>query len=245
MCWRRMPETQGSRQFATVPVRHRVVDQHEPWQFTRIQNVQGLARAASFRHLVAKFRKYRGHETADILVVIDHQNNCVLCSLSRLQSWLYLWRGGNVLRARQIDPDRGANPQPAFDADAAARLPRNSVNLTQAEPGTSPESLGREKRFERLREHVLGHSRSGITDGKADKVARWQIETLLRHTSHIDVGSRNRQAAPGGHGIARVEGQVQDDEFNLRRVRNRGPEIALENRLDPDRRPNRSKQQIT
>ena len=64
-----MPETQGSRQFATVPVRHRVVDQHEPWQFTRIQNVQGFTCAASFRHLVAKFRKYRGHETTNILVV--------------------------------------------------------------------------------------------------------------------------------------------------------------------------------
>ena len=71
-----------------------------------------------------------------------------------------------------------------------------------------------------MRFHFRTHPRSGVRDRQHHVVARFQF----RGTAHTvlverDVRGFQREFAAAGHGIARVDGQVHDDLFNLSGIR--------------------------
>ncbi len=105
-------------------------------------------------------------------------------------------------------------------------LLHDRVGHGQAEPGPLADVLGREKRIEDLRLHVLRHARAIVGDFEDDSIA---IEVMP--------GADDEHAAAVGadHGLLGVDDQVEQDLLNLMRVGKRLRQAGGE-RLDGRRR---------
>ena len=110
--------------------------------------------------------------------------------------------------------DRGAFAGPALDARGAARLARHSIDHRQAEPGSLADFLGGEEGLERALDDFGRHAGSGVADGELDIVAVLELGVAR----HFDLRSSRSQDSPVGHGVARVDREVEDRDLELGRI---------------------------
>src|SRR6185437_13890132 len=110
-----------------------------------------------------------------------------------------------------INLDRRALPDLAIDLDVAAGLLDEAVHLAQPKAGALPELLGGEERLEGAIDYLAGHAGAGVADANGDVLAGRQIgiDTAILLIG-IDVGAFYRQLAAGRHGVARVDGEIDE-----------------------------------
>ena len=117
----------------------------------------------------------------------------------------------------KIDIERRAFTGRTVYRDHPIVLPDDSVDRSQPQSGSFAGFLGGKKRFKDVRLHVGGHSRSAIGNGKPHILPRRQFHSaaldLRRVKKHV--AGLNHQSAAGGHSIARIYGEVQDDLLDL------------------------------
>ena len=110
---------------------------------------------------------------------------------------------------RQIDRERRAFAQFAFHRDGAPGLVRKAVNLRQAETGPLADRLGGEKRIEHLGHDVRGNADPGIPDGDGHMIA------LSSAVIEDNIAGLDGHRTAVRHGIARIDGQVDQRRFEF------------------------------
>ena len=122
-------------------------------------------------------------------------------------------RGDRRLAARQIDRDLGAVADLARDLHRAAGAMRQAVDLGQAETGALVRSLGGEERFDHARQEIGRNAAAGIGDGERDIVAGGAVRRVVGGQRNIL--RRNRYASAIGHGIAGIDREIDQRQFEL------------------------------
>ena len=98
-------------------------------------------------------------------------------------------------------------------------------------PGALAGFLGRKERIENLVLNLPGNSRAGVRHRDAHVWANFGLRIhagigfVEHHIFHLD-----GQFAALGHGVARVDAEVQQDLVQLRRVAGDGPQVG--NRME-------------
>ena len=110
--------------------------------------------------------------------------------------------------AGQKQCNRGATARRAGYVGGTAGLLGKAVDLRKPEPGALAHFFGGEKRFENPRQNFGGNSLSTVGDADSDKGAAQALFADL--ASKRDRLGRDRQNAARGHGVARIEGEVEE-----------------------------------
>src|SRR6476659_3744834 len=101
----------------------------------------------------------------------------------------------------------------------AARLTNKSKHLAETETGAFSDPFGGEERVERLADDLVAHARSSVADGEPDVLTGSHLIAAWISTADAHIRGSNRQLSALGHGIARVDRQVEQSVFELPRVR--------------------------
>ena len=137
--------------------------------------------------------------------------------------------------ARKIDLDAGAMAILAIDLDVAARLLDESVHHAQAEAGSLANFLGGEERIKHLVEYGRRDAGPGVADrdhrvgSRGDFAVSFGIGFVEMHVAGFE-----GQFSPIRHGIARIDGKVDDRRGELTRVDQCRPGVFLKHRFDLD-----------
>ena len=96
-----------------------------------------------------------------------------------------------------------------------------AVNLRQAKPGTLADLFGREKRIENLGQKIRRNAGSGIAELKQ------QISLDIAAVIGRDVADRYTETAAVRHGIAGIDRNIDDGEFQLGKVDFHRPDVRI------------------
>jgi hypothetical protein len=133
----------------------------------------------------------------------------------------------------------------AIDLDVPVRLLDEAVHHAEPQPGSLSFGLGGEERLEHMLNHLRRHAASSIGDGQHDVLARHHIAM----TGGVIVGQRgiarlDRQPAVPVHGVACIDGKVQQRVFDLQGVHERVPKTPGDHGFDLDAVAQRTPQQF-
>jgi hypothetical protein len=105
--------------------------------------------------------------------------------------------------------------------------------LAQSQTRAFARLLRGEEWVECLGQHIFCHAGSGVADSHQDAVTGRRILRPLRRW-RSDKGSRHCQRPAARHGIARVDGEVQDGMLDLVWIDERHWQVGLEPQIDAD-----------
>ena len=109
----------------------------------------------------------------------------------------------------------GAGAGLAFDDDPALMLLDNAIDGGQAQAGALADFLGGEKRLEEMAQGGVVHAAAGVGDAQADEMAGAGFGIDHAGDGFEDAGSgADGQASAVGHGVAGVDGEVDQDLFD-------------------------------
>src|SRR5690606_3497116 len=128
---------------------------------------------------------------------------------------------GGVVRGErgQIDVKGRSLADVAGNPEEAAVAAHDAEDGGEAEAGALADALGGEERLEDLVEVFGGDADAGVADGQAHVVAGFDFsgEARVGLGDFKDAGLK-REGAAGGHGVAGVDGEVEQDLVELGRV---------------------------
>ncbi|CAM2138225.1 hypothetical protein PT2222_100181 [Paraburkholderia tropica] len=143
--------------------------------------------------------------------------------------------------ARQIQMHRRARADRAVDRGQSARALAEREHLRQPEPRAHALRLGRIERLERAREHVGRHADARILQRNVHEFA---VERKALAGPERDIARAHREAAAVGHGVARVDGEIDEREFEFGDVDVHGPHAFVDIDDERDLRAQRRAQQF-
>ena len=122
---------------------------------------------------------------------------------------------------------------------------RKAVHHAQAEAGALADVLGGEERFEGAGGDIRGHAGAGIGHGNHDVLAGSDVAMLLRiGLVECRIADLDRQPAAVGHGVARVEHQVEQRRGQLPGIDAGQPQLPIEQEFTFDMFAEGSSQQL-
>ena len=121
-----------------------------------------------------------------------------------------------AMMAREVEAHRRALADLGIDPHLPARLPGEAVDHRQPEPGALADRLGGEERIEGARDHVGRHAGAGVGDAERDVLPRRQVALARGALVEPFVGGLDGEAAAVGHGVARVDAEVEQRVLELR-----------------------------
>nr|GEU28229.1 hypothetical protein [Tanacetum cinerariifolium] len=221
-----------ARQFrAAQRAGHHHVGKQQVDRHAAVDHRQRGRGVAGFEHAIAQFGEHVHHGGAHVVVVLGHQDG-----FAAAHDGLGFQHGVRVFRlarARQVQLDGRALAHLAVDLDVAARLLDQAIHHRQAEAGALAFRLGGKERFERLRQHLCRHAAARVADGNHDVLAGRDVGMALAVRA-VEQGIVDFDGEPAGafHGVARIDGQVQDRVFHLGHVDGSAPQAAGHHGLD-------------
>src|SRR6185369_3387901 len=126
-------------------------------------NSARFGRAAGFEHDVAAIFQDAGGHLSNGRVVFHDQQGAAAGPGCCVVRWLLSW-DGHLVQAWEVDPERGAVPELAVDADVPATLLHDAVDGCEAEPRALPDFFGGEEWFENAPLRLRGHPGAGVLD---------------------------------------------------------------------------------
>ena len=126
--------------------------------------------------------------------------------------------GGSSLDLGQEDVEGGAAAEFAVHLDMAAGELDDAADGGQAEAGPFARSLGGEQGLEDACPDIGGHADAGVADGQQDIGAGAGVIGLGIGFVERDIVGHDGEPAAFGHGVAGVDGQVQDHLLHLPRI---------------------------
>ena len=194
------------------------------------QRVVGVFR---FQNAVAEIFQHIDRGRPHFVVVFDHEN-----AFGAALRWRRLDFDKDVFRlpaARQVDSDGRAAAELAVQFDVAARLLHEAMHHAQAEPRAFSGRLGGEKGLKDLFQNVGRNAGARIADSQHHILAGHDIDVAGRIcVVQRRVAGFDRELASSTHGVAGIDGQVEQRRFNLHRIHQGVPEAAADHRLDLD-----------
>ena len=144
----------------------------------------------------------------------------------------------------QVDGDRRADPTLRLKIDPAVGLRNHAVDDGETQPSAVAGGLRRDERLERASADVLVHAEADVADRQADVAARTRVGVAGRRALAEDrVRCSDDHPAAAGHGLPRVDGQVDEHPLELGGIGFDGPELSTEARLEHDLLAERAAQQ--
>jgi hypothetical protein len=224
-------------QLGSRHARHQVIGDHQVRLFAPQLRQAGFGVARGGHAVAQRFERLH-HRMADQAIVLDHQD-----------------AGARALNIRFAGPvlDRGrgrgaGRAQPKFDSGSyayravhpcgAAGLLRHAVDLAQPKTGSFPDLFGGEERLEHLGQDVGPDSHAAIDHGNPHVLAR--RKQFGRRAGPV---RPDDELAPGRHGVARVDGEVDQRHLHLVQVCRDEPGLLLDLDPEPDSRAERCGQQ--
>jgi hypothetical protein len=149
---------------------------------------------------------------------------------------------GSHVGRPQPDLRRRALALAACQDEAPARLLSDAVHHRQPKPRPAPDTLGGEERLGGARQRRLVHAFARVADRDADVVARREALAVLETDGLLARGEDD--GAPGRHGVACVEHEVEDGELELVWIAPRRREPEGKPRFDADARADGALQKV-
>src|SRR5690606_32255086 len=199
---------------------HREVGQHElGLRLALLDQLERMAAVPGDADFEAEVAQLFRQDQADALVVVDdqHRGNTDFRAMAAIGL-----RAGTVgaPRRRQVHLDRRAVPAGAFDPEQPARLLDEAGDHRQPEPGALSGRLGGEERLGHPLEQLGWDAFALVLDADAQELAGLRMRRRLRTLE----GHANGSAL--GHGVARVDQQVDQRQLQLRRVDEEGRDVV-------------------
>ena len=136
----------------------------------------------------------------------------------------------DACRARQVDRDGGALAERAGDLHGAAGLMREAVHLRQSKAGALADRLRGEERVEHIGDDVRRDADAVVADGDGDILAGGNGLALAKS----DVLRRDRHRAAVGQGIAGIDHEVDQGDFQFADVDGDRPYTGWDIDRQPD-----------
>ena len=126
---------------------------------------------------------------------------------------------------RQVQSDRGPRSRLAFDSNMPAGLSDKAIDHAEAEPGPLADLLGREEGLKNPIPHFRRHPAAGVRDGQPDI----RSGRAPGHGSLIqdDVPRLDLEYAAIRHGIAPIQGEVEESGLQQRRIDMAQPQLLI------------------
>ena len=105
-----------------------------------------------------------------------------------------------------------------IDANLPAGLTNKSMDHGEPKPGSLADRLGRKERIESLRNDVRRHAGASIGDAERDVLAGSKLPLLRRPLVQPFVGGFDGDAASVRHRVARIDAEIEQGAFELRRI---------------------------
>jgi hypothetical protein len=127
----------------------------------------------------------------------------------------------------QVNLRPRALPERAADAGSSAGLPSQPVYLAEPEAGAFPRFFGCEERIEGFGQSFRVHALARVPHGDEDVVAGAQLRRKIARTRR-DVPGCDHDLSPDWHRVTRVDAEVENGDFDLRRIDQSRPERRSE-----------------
>ena len=204
---------------AVHPARQADVGYQQVDPQVRLQDLQSGGPVFRLQYLIAgKVENFSEHHPNGLFVV-DHQNHLAGALRDRRWQHLGIVRREFAMEPREVQAHRRAFAHLRINPDLSAGLARKAVHHRQAESGALSQGFGGEKWIESQRHDVWRHAAASICHAQRDVLpgrhvalfGRLVVEPLVR-------GFDREPPARWKHCVARVDAQVEQRVFKLRRV---------------------------
>ena len=143
--------------------------------------------------------------------------------------------GGDVVGDGEQEAEGGAAAGLAGHLDVAVALGDDAVHRREAEAGALARLLGGEERLEGARPRRLVHAAAGVGDLEHEVVAGGGgDEDAAVVLVQLDVGGPDGERAALGHGVAGVDGEVEQHLPELARIGAQLAELRIEEQAQLD-----------
>ncbi len=169
-------------------------------------------------HPVALVAQSADAEQAHDVFVLDQQNGAD-------SGYILGWRGnrhgrsgdfGRCRVAREKDTEISPLARRALDINEPTGLANDAVDRRQTEPGAGADRLGRKERLEDAADDLLGNARAGIHDLDQHIIPRrHRFGAPSQWLRHPPIAGADRERTATGHGVAGVNGEIDDDLLEL------------------------------
>ena len=144
-------------------------------------------------------------------------------------------RARGHLDAREEDAERRALAPLAVDPDVPAALVHDAVHRGEPEPRALALLLGGEEGLEEVRLHVRVHADARVRHLEHHVRARLDPDPRRLVLADRAIGRLDGQPAAVRHGVARVDGEVQEHLLDLTGIGRHGSEVRRGHRDELDR----------
>ena len=143
---------------------------------------------------------------------------------------------GHAVMARQVDRESGALSRLALDEDETAGLGDDAIDGRKPQPGARADLLGGEKRLEDAFQIFLRDARCRYRDTSICDVMAGRHGLVAAADRRLvdDIGGADGQGAAIRHGVARVDGEIDDDLLELALIDLDEAEVAAMHDLELD-----------
>ena len=126
---------------------------------------------------------------------------------------------GVPLETGKVNVESGAAAGRGGDGDFAAALLDNAIDVGKAQAGAFAGVLGGEKRLEQVGLHFGRHAAAGVRDAqKSVGAGRQMARGKGARLGQREIAGFDAQDTPLRHGVAGVDGQVEDQLLHLAEV---------------------------
>ena len=101
---------------------------------------------------------------------------------------------------------------------------REAVDLRQSQPGSLPERFRGEERLENARQHIGRDAHTGVGHRQRDELALELIHRVALLQGHV--ARRECDRATAGHGIARVDRDIDQRQFQFGNIDLDRPDVV-------------------
>jgi hypothetical protein len=165
-------------------------------------------------HLVAVTGKDATGHFTQRRFVFDQEHQLAAAALAAVRRLFFSCRG--LVGNRQQDGDGGPDSGFGVDPHVPAGLRDDAVDDGQAQARPLALGLGGEERLERMVGDLRRHPRAVVADLHSRVTARRQVGVRGRvRLVYVDVAGLDDQPAASGHGVAGVDGQVDQDLLDM------------------------------
>jgi hypothetical protein len=166
--------------------------------------------------LVSEIVQKRHGDLPNVLLILDDQD-------SFLPAYLFhSWHGGtfrcelDVVLNRNVHSDSRSPPDFAIDPDVTTGLFDEAVDHAESQAAALPNLLGRKEGFKDLINPIGGNAHASVSDCQDDIVSGCDL-TIPGRMVFVEMYDITFycEIAAVGHGVTRVDGQVQNSCFEL------------------------------
>ena len=213
---------QAHQGVAVHPRHHHVRDNQVDRHVGRVDDVEGRLAVLRLQNPIALVTQRPDAEQAYRVLVLDQKHGAAARQVGLAAGGHGRQSPGRGLGiavrrvAGQIDTEVGAPSWRAVDDDEAAGLADDAVDGRQPKPGTGADFLGREEGLEDAPDVLLRDAGAGVHHLDQRIVSgRHQLGAPLHGLVNGKVGGPDGQRAAAEHGVACVDGEVNDDLIEL------------------------------